>query len=141
MDLSRRLTGHDCSNEKYCQESVKHFRGNRICSLFIHFARQYRVSVISPFLRWQSLSIRFPRGNRGTIDPMVQPVSQQLYARRRRRRWERRREKERDFQLQRLSVPEFHSKHHCSRVSSCGQDFDPSTESNRFVGNFSQSFP
>lgn len=57
--------------KKYCQESVKHFQGNRICSLFIHFARQYRVSVISSFLRRQSLSIRFPRGNRGTIDPMA----------------------------------------------------------------------
>ena len=40
--------------KKYCQESV-----------------QYRVSVISSFLRRQSLSIRFPRGNRGTIDPMA----------------------------------------------------------------------
>lgn len=34
---------------------------------------------------------------------------------------------ERDFQLQGLSVLEFHSERHCSRVARRGQDFDPST--------------
>lgn len=36
-------------------------------------------------------------------------------------------EEERDFQLQGLSVLEFHSERHCSRVARRGQDFDPST--------------
>lgn len=136
---------------RYRRRSVKHFRDNRICSLFIHFRRQYRVSVISPFLpRRKAFYLRFPRGNQGTIDPLVQQsrgdyavyrASSERRVKEGRKRKEAGkrvgREKERDFQLQGLSVPEFHSKPHCSREPSCGQDFDPSTESNRFAGNFS----